>query len=217
MERTQSPNRSAPAKAQTTQEETGPQAVPHLLHRLTEMARGEETITIKRLTKEIGAQGHAPLLMIVAVLMILPTGMIPGIGGALGTLAAIIGLQMLLGRRGIWLPAFLGRREISASRIRSVSKSIRPAAEWIRRHLHPRWETLASGDISLSIIAVVLILLGGSLLVLGAIPVAAPLLGVPIAFFALGILVRDGLVVAAGYVLIFLSLAGMWLLQSNAG
>lgn len=177
---------------------TGPQAVPHLLHRLAEMTRGEETVTIARLTQEIGAQGHAPLLMIVAVLMVLPTGMIPGIGGTLGALAAIIGLQMLLGRNGIWLPAILGHRRISAARIRSLSESIRPAADWIRRHLHPRCEILASGTLSLSVIAVILILMGGSLLVLGAIPVVAPLVGIPIALFAFGILARDGFVVAAG-------------------
>src|SRR5699024_2050483 len=117
---------SRPDRAAHAAQATVPQAVPVLLHRLSDMTRDEGTVTINRLTKEIGAQGHAPLLMIVAVLMVLPIGMIPGIGGALGVLVAIIGLQMLLGRSGIWIPAFLGRRQISAARIQTMSESIRP-------------------------------------------------------------------------------------------
>lgn len=91
------------------------------------------------------------------------------------------------------------------------------AAEWLRRHLHPRWEALANGRLSLSVVAVILVLMGGSLLVLGAIPVAAPLVGLPIALFAFGILAWDGAVAGAGYGLIVLTLAGLWLLRSNAG
>ncbi|WP_245964232.1 exopolysaccharide biosynthesis protein [Roseovarius spongiae] len=191
--------------------------MPRLLKRLETMARGEESVALERLTREIGAQGHAPLLMVVAALMILPIGMIPGIGGALGAVVALIGLQMLLGRTGVWMPAFLGRRRIPAARVRSLCERMRPAAEWLRRHLHPRWESLSGGALSLSVIAAILIVLGGSLLVLGVIPVATPLVGVPVAFFAFGLLGRDGVVVAAGYVLIVVVLVGLWFLRGTTG
>lgn len=204
------PSRAAPGDAVT-----GPAAVPRLARRIEDVARDKESVTLDRLVREIGAQGHAPLLMTVALFLILPIGMIPGIGGALGTLMAIIGLQMLLGRNGVWMPAFLGRRRISAGRIRTLARRIRPAADWIRRHLRPRWEALSGGRLSISLIAVILIVMGGSLVVLGAIPVAAPLVGIPVAFFAFGILTRDGVVVAAGYVLIAAAVAGMWMLESG--
>lgn len=121
---------------------TGPTAVPQLVKRLQELADAEERVTLDQLTKEIGAQGHAPLLMVVAVLMVLPIGMIPGLGGALGAIAALIGLNMLLGRDGLWLPSFLARREIAAQRISATARRIRPAADWTSRHLHSRWESL---------------------------------------------------------------------------
>lgn len=81
----------------TNSEVSGPAALSEVVDGLQSAAQDVEAVTLDQLTKKIGAQGHAPLLMVVAVLMILPTGMIPGIGGALGTLIAVIGVQMLLG------------------------------------------------------------------------------------------------------------------------
>jgi len=194
---------------------TGPSAVPRLVKRLRDLAKGRETVSLGDITHEIGAQGHAPLLMIVAILMILPIGMIPGVGGALGALVSIIGLQMLLGRDGVWLPRFLARRNIAAHRVATTAERILPAAEWVRRHLHPRWEAVSSGRVSLSVIAVILMLTGASLMVLGVIPIAAPLIGLPVAVYAFGILGRDGIVVTAGHVLIAAVFAGLWLMRGG--
>ncbi|WP_138468904.1 exopolysaccharide biosynthesis protein [Poseidonocella sp. HB161398] len=188
-------------------EQTGPGALPDLVARIGDLAEGREEIPLARLVEEIGARGHAPLLMIVAVLMVLPLGMIPGIGGALGALAALIGLQMLRGRRGLWLPDFLGRRTLPAAQLARMAERMQPAAAWLGRHLHVRLQVLSAGRLSLSLIALVLILAGSSLLVLGAIPVATPLLGVPVAIFAIGILSRDGAVVAAGWAVLALAVS----------
>lgn len=76
---------------------------------------------------------------------------------------------------------------------------------------------LVRGTLSLTIIAMILLLTGGSLLVLGAIPVAAPLIGLPIGLFALGILARDGVVVAVGYGLIVITFVGIWLMRQATG
>ncbi|WP_161556176.1 exopolysaccharide biosynthesis protein [Mangrovicoccus ximenensis] len=100
---------------------------------------------------------------------------------------------------GGWLPPqSLGHRPI-------VHSALGGGFDWLRRHLHIRCQALSSGRLSLSLIALVLILAGGSLLVLGAIPVATPLVGLPIAIFATGILSRDGAVVAAGWAVLALS------------
>ncbi|KUP94658.1 exopolysaccharide biosynthesis protein [Tritonibacter horizontis] len=200
---------------QSASADSGPSAVVTLVQRLHDMSFDDDKITLDRLAREIGAQGHAPLLMVIAVFMILPIGMIPGIGGALGALVALIGLQMLRGREGVWVPEFLGRREVPGNRIRSAMRRIQPAAEWVKRRLHPRWVTLADGQVSLTVIAVILILAGGSLIVLGAIPIATPLIGLPVAIMAFGILGRDGVVVAAGYALIGLTFGAVLLLRGG--
>ena len=88
-------------------------------------------------------------------------------------------------------------------------------ARWGRRRLKIRMEYLSAGKVSLSIIAVILIVTGGSLLVLGAIPVVVPMIGLPIILFAFGLFARDGIVVAAGYVLILIACVVIFLLQRN--
>ena len=65
-----------------------------------------------------------------------------------------------------------------------------------------RAEWLAQGSVTLSVVAVILMISGGSLVVLGAIPVATPLMGLPVALYALGILARDGVVVGIAHVLV---------------
>ena len=89
---------------------------------------------------------------------------------------------------------------MSAERVRNLADRMHPASMWLRRHLHRRMEPLSNGALSLSIIALLLIACGASLFVIGAIPVATPLVGLPVALFGIGILARDGAVVAAGYI-----------------
>jgi|SRR6056297_3152164 len=189
----------------------GPNAMPELVDRLHALVRDKDRVTIHAIAATIGAQGHAPLLMVAALLMILPVGMVPGVGGALGALVALIGVHMLIGRRSIWIPAILGRREIEADKVRRTAGRIRPAMVWLRRHLHIRMEHLARGHVSLRLVALFLIVSGGSLPILGAVPVATPFLGLPVAFFALGILSRDGAVVAVGYGLVGFVALLLWL------
>ena len=183
------------------------------MDRLDGLTRDCERVRFGDIVSTIGAQGHAPLLLVAAVLMILPIGMVPGVGGALGLLVAVIGAQMLRGHRGIWLPEFIARRSLPADRLSSGIGWICPAMAWLRRHLHIRMEYISSSRASLSIIALVLIAAGISLIVLGAVPLAVPLTGLPIAVFAFGIPARDGAVVMAGYVmLVALVVAGIWVL-----
>jgi hypothetical protein len=181
---------------------SGPEVMPHLVDRLRQLALDRREVTVGDIVDAFGAQGHAPLLMIVAILMILPVGMIPGVGGALGLLTAAIGVQMIAGRKGVWLPGVMRRRGVSADRIESIARTVHPVTTRLSRRLDERMEWLASGRGSLTVIATILIVAGASLLVVGTIPVAVPLVGLPIAVFAIGILARDGAVVAAGYVLI---------------
>lgn len=187
----------------------GPQAVPRAVDRLRRLGTRERDITLGDLVDAFGAQGHAPLLLIVSVLMIVPVGMIPGVGGALGLMAAAIGAQMIAGRDGVWLPRALRRRSVSAARVNGIADRIHPVSVALARVLRSRWHWLAVGRPSVVAIGVVLILAGLSLLVIGAIPVLVPLMGLPIAVLAVGLMARDGVVVAGGYAVLGMISAAM--------
>ncbi len=205
------------ASGETESPTEGPKAVPALVDRLDQLARDRDEVSFDELVRTIGSQGNAPLLMVCALFMISPIGMIPGVGGALGMVVALVGVQMLLRQTRLDLPDFIGKRCIPARRIRGMARKIRPSAEWLRRHLDVRFQSLANVRASLAVVAVILILGGASLLVLGAIPVATPLIGLPVAVYAFGILARDGAVVAAGHVLVLLVAAGLVYLRTQTG
>ncbi|WP_244641036.1 exopolysaccharide biosynthesis protein [Allosediminivita pacifica] len=188
-----------------------------MVDRLRELAQDRDQVSFDQLVQTMGQQGNAPLLMVCALLMISPIGMIPGVGGALGVVVAIVGFQILMRQTRIDLPHFIGKRCIPARHIRKTADKIHPAADFLRRFLHVRLTSLAEGRASLSVVAVILMLGGGSLLVLGAIPVATPLIGLPVAVYAFGIIARDGAVVAGGHVLVVLVTAGIWYFRAQTG
>lgn len=181
---------------------TGPDTVVTIVDTLDDLTDGQQTVTFGEVVDTIGARGFGPLLLGLAVLLVLPFGMIPGVGGAIGLIMALIGIQIMRGRRGLWLPRAIRQRRFAARHLHRACTFLRPRMEWLRRRVQPRLTFLAQGPVSLRIIATVLILTGLSMTVLGAIPILPPLMGIPVLFFALGLTTRDGAAVALGYLLL---------------
>lgn len=71
--------------------------------------------------------------------------------------------------------------------------------------LKVRLEPLAVSRPAVTLIGLALILSGLSLIIVGAIPVATPLLGLPVAIFSVGLLTRDGMAVAGGWIVLGLA------------
>ena len=184
------------------------EAVVGLLDRL---AQGRQEVTVGEVADTVGAHGHGPLLLMMSGLLLLPLGMIPGVGGALGLLMAMVGVQMLRGGTGVWLPGPVRRRGLPAGRLRGACDRLRPAMRRVGRLLRPRLHVLAAHPVSLSVIAAILILGGLGLAVAGAIPILAPLVGLPLLFFALGLTAGDGRFVAGGYLMVLPPVAAVGL------
>lgn len=180
----------------------GPETVVTIVDKLDDLATDRDSIAFGDMVDTIGAQGFGPLLLGLAALLVLPFGMIPGVGGAIGLVMAVIGIQIMRGRRGLWLPGFIRRRDMPARHLRRACNVLRPRMAWLSRRLRPRATFLAEGSVSLRLIAALLILMGLSMAVLGAIPILPPLMGIPVLFFALGLTTRDGAAVILGYLLL---------------
>ena len=177
-------------------------AVVTIVDMLDDLAETRAQVSFGEIVDTLGAQGFGPLLLALAALLILPIGMIPGVGGVVGLATAAIGVQILRGRSGLWLPGPLRRRTLPSAHLKRACQVLRPRMLWLRQRLRPRVTVLAEGPISLRVIAVFLILAGFVMAALGAIPILPPLLGLPVLCFALGLTARDGAAVAAGYALL---------------
>ena len=170
-----------------------------ILRSLDELAATGDRVRLDKLAETIGARGFGPLLLLVAVIMILPIGMIPGVGGIMGCLMIGAGIEMLRGRRGLWLPKFVARREIPSDRLKAAVARMRKPGAWIDVRTRRRLPLLAIGRLALIADAIILILAGLSLFVTGAIPIIAPLYGVPLFFLALALVSADGLFALIAY------------------
>ena len=62
----------------------------------------------------------------------------------LGLTIALIGLQMVLGRRHLWLPDWLMRRQMQGARVRPAMARMTGIARWIDRHSRDRLGVLTA-------------------------------------------------------------------------
>lgn len=113
------------------------ETLKHLLE--TEDARG---LSIREITGAVGEKGFGLVLMVLALPSALPVPA-PGYSTPFGIVIALIALQMIVGRRTLWIPAKLGDIRIkpklagamlgSASGfLRKIERFIRPRQKWIR-------------------------------------------------------------------------------------
>jgi hypothetical protein len=119
-----------------------------------------------------------------------------GVSTPFGLAIALLGAQLMLGRRQPWLPARARRRPLAMSMLDRVLRLLARRTRWLARMSRRRWE---------SVIHPRLIGLGVVLLALGlALPLPIPgsnlIFLVPLFTYSLGILERDGVWVVLGHV-----------------
>ena len=142
----------------------------------------------------------------------------PGVPATMGAVLMLLGLQLAIGRQTIWMPGRLARYELSRDTLRKISGRSVP---WIRRFeklSRPRLD-MFTGPVGARTVGATIFVLGLVLLLpfplLGNIPpgVAASVLG-------LGLVERDGLLVALGYVaaMVAVGVTGLvtWLIWEGA-
>ena len=116
---------------------------------------------------------------------------IPGLGGAVsGPLTILIGVQMLIGLRRPWLPAFIANRGPRRGTGQRFVGKIAPLLRWLERLLRPRLTWLLDALPANAVTGLLLIATG--LLLSLPIPFTNYLFGVILLLFALALLERDG-------------------------
>lgn len=170
-----------------------------LLDELDELAATRDAVTVGAITSRLGAKGFGPFLLFLSLILILPIGMIPGVAGLIGILMIAVGAQMFRGRQGVWVPRKVRLRTIDADKVQSVILWTRRPLSWLGRLSRPRLRIFAVSKISILAMAVVLIIAGLSLLIVGVIPLVSPLYGLPMLFFAIALSAADGVAGLLGF------------------
>lgn len=171
------------------------------------LIQGKDAVSLKVLLDTICARGHGPILLTLAALMLLPTGMLPMMQVVIGALLLLTALQMLVGGKGVSLPRWISRREIGTQVLKSALTRAAPVAQRLSRFTCPRAHWWVHSHPALTGVALVLMGFAAVTILVGAIPGLPFVLCIPALLFGLGLTSGDGVVVAAGF---FFGLLPAW-------
>ena len=164
-----------------------------------------ETVPFGDIVERIEERGYGPLIMVLSLFVIGPTGAVPGIPAVVGFALVLLGGQMLLGKSSPWFPGFVRRIEIPCDRIDSTVEILKPWAERLGWIIRQRLEAVCSGRLA-GIVQAFSVLVSGLIMIpLGFVPFLPMALGAAMLVLGLGITARDGLAVGAAYVLFLLA------------
>lgn len=88
-----------------------------LLHRMHSLADSSDTLTIHDIREEVGERSFGPFLIIPAIIEISPIGGIPGVPTVIAVIISIFAIQILCGRKHLWLPQAVERRTVDGQTV----------------------------------------------------------------------------------------------------
>lgn len=172
----------------------------HALEKVLEDIRGlaiKDRVSIGELVGTAGVTPGAAAMIVPALLVVSPLSGIPLLPTLCGLTIAGLGLQVLVGRRGLWLPSVLANRRIRGEGLRRATTRLLGVARWIDRKAHSRLRLLTMRPLIVVPLGLSIVC-GLSMPFLELVPFSSSILGLAVMAFSLAILVRDGVLVLVG-------------------
>jgi hypothetical protein len=152
-----------------------------------------EQMTLQDLMDGLGERSFGFVLLLFGVLSAI--SIIPGIATIIAIPLLFFGLQMVAGYRTPWLPKSISERSFAKADLLGAIKRAVPAMRWVETICKPRWQFLI-GRLGERLLGILIFILAAVIALPGPGTNFAP--GVAIAFMAIAIIERDGLLVFAG-------------------
>lgn len=164
----------------------------------------QKEVTVRDIVSAFGDASFLPLMMIPALLVVSPLSGVPLFSSICGITIGLVAVQMLSGRRHVWLPGFVMRRKLKGVQLHRAVQKIRKSADWLDSHARRRLRLLFHFPLKL-IPQILCVLSGFSMPFLELLPFSSSLLGAAVCLMSVGFLVRDGLYTIGGFA--FVSIA----------
>ncbi|MFP4207308.1 MAG: exopolysaccharide biosynthesis protein [Wenzhouxiangella sp.] len=167
-------------------------SLQQLLDTLRTIDHDHSPVALDDILQLTGRRSFGPILLIAGLVTVAPLiGDIPGVPTLMALLVIVVSVQLLAGRRRIWLPRFLRERSITRPALEKTLDRLERPARFIDRFFHPRLSVLVMGAgsylIGSSALLVALIMP-----MLEFIPFSATLAGAALIAFGLSLIARDG-------------------------
>ena len=139
---------------------------------LRQLCTGGYKVSVRQMVDHFGHRAFGAVFFTFALPNVLPLP--PGASGVLGLPLVLVAPQLMLGRKSLWLPSWIGDRQIERAGLSKALKGFLPVLSRIERLSCPRWTGLFG-------------------------PFADRVLG--LVCFLLALIQRDGLIGVVGYVM----------------
>lgn len=166
---------------------------------------GKGRFAVGDVIETFGERAFGPFLIVLPLIEMSPVGGIPGIPTFLALMIGLVAAQLALGRECLWLPGFIERRSVKAERVTGGAPKLRRITRWIDRHTSARWHHLV-GKAGTKAAAAMIIALCLTVPPLELVPFASTAPMAAILAFGVGLLARDGRLMALAFGLSALAL-----------
>jgi len=170
-----------------------------LLRALASDPRSEVSVT--DILAYLGDRALAAAMLVFALPILAPLP--PGSNFVLGLPLLAITAQLMLGRSTLWLPGMIGRKRVRLDASREFLRKAADRLAWLEQYLKPRHGWVCSPRADRIIGAACFML---AILLFLPIPFASLLPALALSLFALGLVKRDGIFIAGGWLIVILAL-----------
>lgn len=175
-------------------------SLQQLLDTLRTIDKDHSPVKLDDILQMTGRRSFGPILLISGLVTLAPLiGDVPGVPTLMALLVIIVSIQLLAGRRRIWLPRFLRERSITRLDLDNILDRLERPARFIDRFFRPRLTVLVMGAGG-SLIGSSALLVALVMPVLEFIPFSATLAGAALTAFGLALIARDGYLAMASLV-----------------
>ena len=164
---------------------------------MLDKSKQKESLSINEILMILSGNGRLIILVILSLPFCQPLH-IPGFSTPFGILVSFLGFRIAFGKR-IWIPKNLLVKSVSSKVLRKISCRLLIILKKIRFLIHPRFTWFCANKTMQIFHGVLIVFLGVFL----ALPLPIPLTnfapGWSIFLISVGLLEKDGLIVAVGY------------------
>ncbi|NDW59939.1 exopolysaccharide biosynthesis protein [Yangia sp. PrR004] len=150
-----------------------------------------ESVRVQDVVDKLGARSFASLMLIFSLISASPASAIPGLTALVAVIVGILVVQMIFGRRSVWLPQIITKRHMSSEKLRKGLGWLRKPVKFVEKFLKPRLTFLCHRPWLLLPLALIL---GLTIFMplMEIVPTSGSIASAAIALFAAGLLSRDG-------------------------
>ncbi|MAY61335.1 MAG: exopolysaccharide synthesis protein [Rhizobiales bacterium] len=174
--------------------------ITSVLNAVRDAGEGDE-VTLSAILETAGEHSLTAVLLVPAVIVVTPLSGIPGFSSLMGLVIALLAVQILAGRKHLWMPQWIRRRTIER-------KNVQWAVEWLRKPagaidaITGRRLTVLVHRPAASVLHLACLVCGLAMPFLEFVPFSSSVLGAAVSLMSIALLARDGLFALFAFLLI---------------